>query len=239
MCGRAAVTTPHDEMAQIFEARPSNDLPAYPNYNICPTNQLAVVRSGAVGRELVSMRWGFLPEWYKSENDGPLLINARAETLVQKPAFAVAAKTRRCLVPVTGYFEWSKDTDGRRLPWYSSRADGEVMALAAIWQSWGPDQLASCAVVTTASNTAFQPVHHRMPLVLEPKAWALWLGEAGHGAAALMQPAQNNVLKTHRVSRAVNSNRAQGPELIEPFDAVEDAPDEILETSEDPQRRLF
>ena len=116
MCGRFAMTLPSDAMAQLFSAAPANDLPDVPNFNVCPTNQVHVVATGDTGRRLVSMRWGFLPHWYKSPTDGPLLINARSETLAEKPAFRAACRERRCLIPVTGFYEWTKDPDGNRLP---------------------------------------------------------------------------------------------------------------------------
>lgn len=220
MCGRFAITLPNDAMAQLFAAQPANDLPAVPNYNVCPTTQIHVVRGGGTGRQLVAMRWGFLPHWYKGETDGPLLINARAETVAEKPAFRAACRERRCLIPATGFYEWTKDAAGRRLPWYIHRRDGAPIAFAGIWQSWGKDDpRATCAIITTPANAALSAIHHRMPLILEPGDWALWLGEAGKGAARLMRPAGADVLAFHRVAPAVNSNRASGAALIAPVDA--------------------
>lgn len=208
-------------MAQLFAALPANDLPPVPNYNICPTNSVHVVRASGEGRGLVSMRWGFIPHWYKTPTDGPLLINARAETIAQKPAFRKAARERRCILPASGYYEWSKDAEGNRLPWYYTRTDGAPVAFAGIWRSWeGEDgPINTCAIVTTAANALAQNVHHRMPVILEAGAWGKWLGEEGKGAATLMQPAPEDTLQVHRVSTAVNSNRAKGAELIEPIDA--------------------
>lgn len=220
MCGRFAITLPNDAMAQLFAAQPSNNLPAVPNYNVCPTNQVHVVRSGEMGRQLSPMRWGFLPHWYKAENAGPLLINARAETLAEKPAFRAACRERRCLLVATGFYEWTKSPQGTRLPWYIHRRDGSPIAFAGVWQDWGPEESrqSTCAIVTTEANTHMSKIHHRMPLVLEPGDWALWLGEKGKGAARLMQPGQEEVLNFHRVDTEVNSNRASGPTLIEPFE---------------------
>lgn len=220
MCGRFAVTLPTDAMAQLFDALPANDLPEVPDYNVCPTTRIATVRAEEGQRRLAPMRWGFLPQWYKSPTDGPLLINARAETIADKPAFRAACRARRCLIPATGFYEWTKDGDGNRLPWYIRRADGGTLAFAGIWQDWARDgeALRTCAIVTTAANTKMQAIHHRMPVVLEPADWPLWLGEAGKGAAPLMQPADDAVLEFYRVDPTVNSNRASGPELIEPFD---------------------
>ena len=219
MCGRFAVTLPPDAMAQLFQAAPSNDLPEVPNFNVCPTNSVHVVRQGETGRRLVGMRWGLIPSWYKEESGGPLLINARAETVAEKPAFRAAARERRCLIVATGFYEWTKDAEGNRLPWYFRRRDGAPIAFAGLWQAWGRETPRdTCAIVTTAANDAVSAVHHRMPLVLEPDDWPLWLGEEGKGAARLMQPGAPDVLEWYRVDPAVNSNRASGPALIEPLE---------------------
>ena len=204
-------------MAQLFQARPDNDLPPTPNYNVCPTNAVHVVSASDSGRRLRAMRWGFLPHWYKTPSDGPLLINARAETLAEKPAFRAAARERRCLVVATGFYEWTKTEEGKRLPWYIYHADGSPIAFAAIWQSWGKDETAmpTCAIVTTAANKHMAQLHHRMPLILAPEDWPLWLGEAGKGAARLMTPGPDGALQFHRVDPAVNSNRASGARLID------------------------
>ena len=218
MCGRFAITLPNDAMAQLFAAMPANDLPEVPNFNICPTNAVHVVRHGEVGRHLVAMRWGFLPHWYKAENDGPLLINARSETFAEKPAFRAACRERRCLIPATGFYEWTKDPEGKRLPWYIHRRDGAPIAFAGVWQSWGKDTpRATCAIVTTPAHAKIKAIHHRMPLILEPEDWALWLGEEGKGAARLMQPGAEDILAWYRVDPRVNYNRASGPALTEPM----------------------
>lgn len=207
-------------MAQLFDAQPDNDLPDVPNYNVCPTNSVHVVTGGAgTARRLTAMRWGFLPKWYKKPNDGPLLINARAETIAEKPAFRAAARERRALVVATGFYEWTKTPDGARDPWYITPSGGGALAMAAVWQDWTDPQgetLRTCAIVTTAASKAMQRIHHRMPVVVAPEDWPLWLGEAGHGAATLMRAADDDALTFYRVDRAVNSNRAAGPALIEP-----------------------
>ena len=204
-------------MAQAFCATPANDLPPVPRYNICPTQPVATIISRAGARHLGPMRWGFLPHWYKHESDGPLLINARAETIAEKPAFREAARTRRCLIPASGFYEWTKDTDGNRLPWYIRPVKAEILALAGVWQVWERDQTrhVTCAIVTCAANPAMAEIHHRMPVILPTEVWPLWLGEAGHGAATLMKPAPDDALQCHRVHPRVNSNRAEGAELIE------------------------
>ncbi|MGP6087129.1 SOS response-associated peptidase [Antarctobacter jejuensis] len=218
MCGRFAITLPSDAMAQLFDAAPANDLPDVPNYNVCPTNRIHVVMQDD-GRRLQAMRWGFLPHWYKTPNGGPLLINARAETIAEKPAFKAACRERRCLIPVSGFYEWTKDEDGNRLPWYIFPAGAGPLVFAGVWQDWERDGQAfrTCAVVTCGANTPMSTIHHRMPVVLDPADWALWLGESGRGAATLMKPAPEDALEFYRVDPRVNSNRASGPELIEPI----------------------
>lgn len=219
MCGRFALTLPHDAMARLFEAVTANDLPPVPQFNICPTQQIHVVTAADDARRLGAMRWGFLPHWYKTPSDGPLLINARAETLAEKPAFRAAARARRCLVPADGFYEWTKDAQDARLPWYIRRRDEAPLVMAGLWQDWGDDaaRITSCAIVTTAASADIAPLHHRMPLILDPEDWPLWLGEAGHGAATLMRPGPEGRLEAWRVDPAVNSNRAEGEALRQPL----------------------
>lgn len=219
MCGRFAITLPDDAMARAFAATPANDLPPGPRYNVCPTTPVACIISRDNARHLGPMRWGFLPHWYKTESGGPMLINARAETLAQKPAFADAARLRRCLIPASGFFEWTKDEAGNRLPWYIHPAEGEMLAFGGIWQTWENEghRHVTCAIVTCAANTRMAQIHHRMPVIVAPEDWALWLGEAGHGAARLMQPLADNALQFHRVDTRVNASRADCPELLFPL----------------------
>ncbi len=222
MCGRFVLTHANDEMARLFEAAPDNDLPDLPRYNVCPTTDVHVVTAQGDGpRRLTRMRWGFIPHWYKFPTDGPLLINARAETIAEKPAFRAACRERRCIIPATGFYEWTKDPEGKRLPWYIRAQSGELIAFAGIWQTWdkGDDQLVTCAIVTTGANDAMSGIHHRMPVTLAPDQYGLWLGEEGKGAATLMTAAPEDRFIWHRVDPAVNSNRASGAELIEPIAA--------------------
>ncbi len=219
MCGRFAITLPHDAMAQLFDAVPANDLPPVPNYNVCPTDTVHAVTSDDGHRRLRPMRWGFLPHWYKTTSDGPLLINARAETIAEKPAFRAACRERRCLIPASGFYEWTKDEAGDRLPWFIHPADDDLIAFAGVWQDWerGDEAYTTCAIVTTEANDPMSRIHHRMPVVLAADDWAKWLGEEGKGAATLMIPAPDDALTFHRVDPRVNSNRASGSELVEPL----------------------
>lgn len=189
-------------MAQLFNARADNDLPEIPNLDVRPTTRVHVVTANDAGRRLSSMRWGFVPHWAKRVNDGPLLINARAETLAQKPAFADACRNRRCLIPASAFYEWTAGTGARKQPWRIAPQDGSTLALAGIWQDWtGPDgQISTCTIVTTAANAAISALHHRMPVLINASDWPLWLGEAGHGAATLMRPAPEDALCFEQVA---------------------------------------
>ena len=235
MCGRMAITLPQDAMAQLFAASPDNDLPQGSNFNVCPTMPIAVATSDAGHRRLRAMRWGFIPRWYKAPTDGPLLINARSETIAEKPAFREACRERRCLVAADGFYEWKREAGQTPLPWLVSRADGAPVVMAGIWQTWqGPEgePIDSCAIVTCAANETMAPVHDRLPVILEAKDWPLWLGEEGKGAATLMRPAGAEILKMHRVGTEVNSNRATGPGLNKP---VGPAPDVSVPAEPSPE----
>lgn len=225
MCGRLTITDPAAAIAALFGASLGNDLPQVPNYNLCPTQMVAVVTGGPAPenptaenkmRQLRAMRWGFVPSWYKSVTDGPLIINARAETVATKPAFREAIRARRCILPASGFYEWQAGRDNTRLPWHITRKGGAPLAFAALWQAWG--DLATVAIVTTAAGPDMAHIHDREPVILEPADWPLWLGEAGHGAARLMR-ASVGVIQSHRVGMEVNSNRASGPHLTLPIPA--------------------
>ena len=165
------------------------------------------------------MRWGFVPNWYRELNGGPLLINARSETIAKKPAFSNASRARRCLIPCSGFYEWSKDLEGNKIPWFITRNDNAPMVFGGVWQEWSDEIgiIKTCAIVTTASNRKLSMIHHRLPLVLERSDWGFWLGEEGHGASVLMKPTADETLNAYRVSKRINSNRSSGPDLMSPI----------------------
>jgi putative SOS response-associated peptidase YedK len=216
MCGRFTITHPDEALARLFAAVPGNDLPPVPRFNVCPTTPVAVVTSDGGARRLRAMRWGFIPSWYRAPNDGPLIINARADTVAVKPAFREAIRARRCIVPASGFYEW-QEVGGKKLPWYFTRTDGQPMAFAGLWQRWG--DLDTVAIVSTDAGPGMAGLHHREAVMLEAADWPLWLGEAGHGAAVLMRASAEGVMQCHRVDPAVNSNRAEGAGLILPVAA--------------------
>ena len=218
MCGRFALTLPQDAMAKIFKASPSNDLPPLPNYNVCPTSSIHAISFHNNCRQLRPMRWGFIPNWYKSFNGGPLLINARSETIAQKPAFKAACRYRRCLIPCDGFYEWHRVEGQKPIPYRVTRSDGKLLVMAGVWQDWelNGDTITSCAIVTTNANYTMAKIHHRLPVILDSDNWSLWLGELGKGAAGLMKPVSDDSLELVRVSDKVNSNKASGAKLWKP-----------------------
>ena len=136
------------------------------------------------------MRWGFIPHWYKSMTDGPLLFNARAETLAEKPAFRDASHKRRCLIPADGFYEWQKLEGSNSKPFYVKKSDRRQMIFAGIWQYWESwkNRILTCTILTVPASEQISEIHHRMPLLIEPIEWALWLGEEGAvGPACLMK----------------------------------------------------
>jgi putative SOS response-associated peptidase YedK len=217
MCGRLAISLPKEAMTELFQATPANDLPQTPNYNVCPTDNIHTVTSDQGTRHLRAMRWGFVPSWYATLAGGPLLINARSETITEKPAFRDACQSRRCLIPADGFYEWVRNAGEKPIPYRVLKSDEQPMAMAGIWQNCEIDGsiIATCAIVTTGANKTMGKIHHRLPVIIGPEDWPLWLGEAGKGAANLMQPVAEYVLDLQRVSTAVNSSRASGPKLWE------------------------
>lgn len=251
MCGRFALTLPKDAAIGLFAARDGllddplgASLPDAPRFNIRPTQPIWVVAAeppdpGAVdaaaapGRVLRAMRWGFIPHWAKSPNDGPLLINGRGETLAEKPAFQKSAIERRCLIPADGFYEWRAEAGrGKEPHWIHPRAGGPI-AFAGVWRIWrgtldGGEtvEIPSVAIVTCAANDALRPLHERLPVVIPPERFGLWLGEEGKGAARLMSAVDDDFFDHHPVSTRINKGGRAAPDdadLISPADAAESA----------------
>jgi putative SOS response-associated peptidase YedK len=208
------ITSTFEAMAQLFEAGLAELGPDLPRLNVSPTEAVPVVVSHDGDRSVLAMRWGFLPAFYRTANGGPLLINARAEGIAEKPAFREAVRERRCLVPADGFYEWQGEK-GAKTPFVIRPRGGGLMAFAGVWQEWrGPDGwIPTCAIITCPANELLAPVHDRMPVVIAPQDFALWLGEARHGAARLMAPAPEEALAVEPAdaeTRAILARRAVG-----------------------------
>ena len=213
MCGRFAFYSPAEATAALFGASGSVDIK--PRYNIAPTQSVAAIREDADGqRELVELRWGLVPFWAKDPAIGNRMINARAETVAEKPAFRAAYRHRRCIVLANGFYEWQK-RDGGKVPHFISLASGEPFALAGLWERWKDrdkdDVLETTTLITMQASEFMASLHHRMPLVLEKDAADAWLA----GSADLLDDVPVPSLQAWPVDRRVNNARNEGEDLIE------------------------
>jgi putative SOS response-associated peptidase YedK len=226
MCGRFAFHSPRELTQQLFAL---SELPAAsaPRWNIAPGTDVGVVRIAADGRrELVNLRWGLVPSWAKERAIGDRLVNARAETLAEKPAFRGAFRRRRCLVPADGYYEWRAVAAGKQ-PYYVQAQSARPFALAGLWERWmdpaSGEALESFVIVTRESAGVVAEIHARMPVIVPEAAYALWLDPSADAAAALAALITGDAaiaLAAHAVSRRVNSPRNDGPELVAPAAAA-------------------
>jgi putative SOS response-associated peptidase YedK len=214
VCGRFAFYSPAEATAALFGASTSADVK--PRYNIAPTQDIAAVRDDdRGGRELVMLRWGLVPFWAKDASIGNRMINARAETVAEKPAYRAAFRHRRCVVLADGFYEWQKQGAGKT-PYFISLASGGPFALAGLWEEWKDRQsdtvLQTATLITTLANEFMAPLHQRMPLVLEAKGTDAWLS----GDADLLDDLALNMpaLQAWPVDKRVNNARNEGPDLI-------------------------
>ena len=220
MCGRYAVTSAPEAIRALFGYPEQPNFP--PRYNVAPTQVIAIVRLMDGKRQFALVRWGLLPSWVKDLKS--LLINARGESVIDKPAFSAAMKRRRCLVPADGFYEW-KAIGTRKQPYYVRAKSGQPLALAGLWETWtGPngEELETAAIVTTRANRTLADIHERMPVIVPLEAFNLWLDCANidpQTAAALISPASENLLDTYEVSTAVNHTANDNPGLVERYTA--------------------
>lgn len=190
---------------------------ARPRYNIAPTQDIAAIREDENRqRELVMLRWGLVPFWAKDPSIGSRMINARAETVAEKPSFRAAFRHRRCIVLADGFYEWRKQGD-TKTPYFISLASGEPFALAGLWENWNDkasgESLQTAALITTSANEFMQPLHHRMPVVMQPDAADEWL--AGSRDPLEHATERTPKLQAWPVDRRVNNARNEGKELID------------------------
>jgi putative SOS response-associated peptidase YedK len=217
MCGRFTLTAPAETLARQFQAaEPSFDFE--PRYNIAPTQEVPLVRqeTNGPGREILLARWGLIPSWSK---DGKGFINARADTVADKPVFRSAFRKRRCLVPANGYYEWQKVGKAKQ-PYYIYLRDGQPFGFAGLWETWhAPDGevIESCSILTTDANELMRPIHDRMPVIVQPAHYDRWLDPVNQEVDALrslMQPYPASAMAAHAVSTWVNNPRHEGPACI-------------------------
>jgi putative SOS response-associated peptidase YedK len=218
MCGRFTSLLSPELLAAIFDVVPP---PAVePRYNIAPTQQVWVVRSAGDHNRLDHMKWGLIPSWAKDPKIGNQLINARSETVHEKPAFRHAIKYNRCIIPANGFYEWLHIGD-RKQPNYIHMADNGPMAFAGLWEQWkepgDANLLETFTILTTAANELLAPIHDRMPVILHVEDYGLWLNKNMHDPEELRrlyQPFQTDLLAMYRVPDLVNNPRFDSPTCI-------------------------
>ena len=218
MCGRYTQLLTWQELVELYRLTDvvAPNLPA--RYNIAPTQAVPVVRQETGGRRLAQLRWGLVPAWAKDLKIGAQMINARAETVAEKPAFRAAFRQRRCLVPASGFYEWQKGPAGKQ-PYYVTLADGP-MTFAGLWEAWRAPEgetVESFSIVTTEANAAITAIHHRMPVILKPGDFDAWLDPAGEARQlqALLRPYPAAATRARPVSTRVNSVRNDDAACIE------------------------
>ncbi|MEO8759222.1 MAG: SOS response-associated peptidase [Devosia sp.] len=219
MCGRYAFLLPPQAMADLFKTlNQAADYP--PRYNIAPTQPVIVVAEREGRRTSELFRWGFVPGWVKDPKDWPLLINARAETMADKPAFRDAVRNTRCIVPASGYYEWKKRSDGTRWPYYITATGTETMAFAGLYSTWtGPngEEVDTVCIVTTEPNGEVSEVYDRMPAILRGDAIDAWLNTRDVDVAealGLAAPMPDGTMTYYPVGKAIGAAAAEGSELI-------------------------
>jgi putative SOS response-associated peptidase YedK len=219
MCGRYTVTSPPEAMRALFGYLEQPNFP--PRYNVAPTQPIALVRLVEGKRHFALLRWGLLPSWVKDPKTFPLLFNARGESVTEKPAYRAAMKRRRCLIPADGFYEWH-GVGERKRPFFVHAKSGAPLAFAGLWETWtGPngEEFETAAIVTTSANSTLAPIHERMPVIVPPNAFDLWVNTAevdATTAAALITPAPDDLLEAYEISTAVNRTANDNPKLLEP-----------------------
>ena len=254
VCGRYTLTDPGEELIRHFQL-PGLPQEYRPRYNIAPTQPVLAIID-ADGRRAGMLRWGLIPSWAKDPAIGNRMINARAETVAEKPSFRTALRRRRCLIPADGFYEW-RTANGRKQPMRIVRSDGGLFAFAGLWESWRPpvsatkaagaaetpdppshggtaddhgasgrsdaghDQVVyTCTIVTTDANETLRPIHHRMPVVIPPEAYDLWLDrdiDDPEALLPLLRPSPEDAFRAYPVSTFVNNARNEGPDCIKPL----------------------
>mgnify|MGYP001481844441 FL=1 len=220
MCGRFMLTADQDSFEDRFSLT-GFDLGWVPSFNIAPTQEvLAVTNDGSENRPEL-MRWGLVPSWANDLKIGNRMINARSETLAEKPSFRTAFKRRRCLIPADGFYEWKREGKAKK-PMLITANPGGLFAFAGLWETWKqPDDswLLTCAIITTSANEFMKSIHDRMPVILPRESEASWLDPEEQDTAMLSElllPYDSDRMEAYEVSTLVNSPRNNFPEVIEP-----------------------
>jgi len=246
MCGRFSLTRPVDAIRKLFGFSQIPNLPA--RYNIAPTQAVLAVRApnpdveSEVARQALLARWGLVPSWANDTSMASKMINARAETVAEKPAFRTAFRRSRCLIPADGFFEW-KTENGEKQPYRIEMADEGLMAFAGLTEQWtSPDgeKINSCTIVTTEACAALTGIHHRMPVILDSDLFEAWLTGDTSTATSIMKPyAGDRVFRTFPVSKRVNNVRNDDATVLQPVDSSSIEPLDTGKPNKADQLSLF
>ena len=215
------MTIKMDDLLEYFQI--SGPPPAVSHrFNVAPFQEVAAVRVEGIERRLALLCWGLIPHWANDPKIGNKMINARGETVHKLPSFRTAFRKRRCIIPAGGFFEWSHK-EKEKQPFYVFRQDGAPLALAGVWERWHSEaegrDVESCAIITTGANTLVGRLHNRMPVILEPENFKIWLDpqeESPEKLLPLLRPAEEDVLAMYPVSKYINKAQNEGAECIEP-----------------------
>lgn len=220
MCGRFVLESAPEQLMKVYRLSSPPDIS--PRYNISPSQKVAVVRQHNSGdRELSLLQWGLIPSWSKDPTIGYKMINARSETVHEKPSFKQAFHSRRCIIPASGFYEWEKSGKDK-IPHYIHLREGNVMSLAGLWERWkSPDgvELQTCTILTTSANSLIKKLHDRMPVILHREEFDLWLNKDVDDVkqlSELFHPYPSDQLTEYVVDKEVNSPRKDSPECIIP-----------------------
>jgi putative SOS response-associated peptidase YedK len=222
MCGRYTLRSSIKEIAEALEAVSDKINEDKARYNIAPTQAVVAARESADVRELVTLKWGLVPAWAKDPSIGSRLINARSETVAEKPSFKEAFRLRRCLIPSDGFYEWARTETGNKQPCYFRMREERPFAFAGLWERWGEgrETIESCTILTTEANEVLAPVHDRMPVIVAPRDYGLWLDQGVTKAdqlTPLLRPYPAKEMTSHPVSSSVNNPRYDHEDLLAPL----------------------
>ena len=226
MCGRYTQTKSGEAIAQTFGLTSAPVV--QPRYNIAPTQPVGAIAQTEDERAYRTFQWGLVPSWSKDPSIGSRMINARAETVAEKPSFRAPFKRRRCLIIADGFYEWQRTGSNRKKqPFYIQMEDQQLFGFAGLWERWqsgdGSD-LETCTILTTEPNELMAPIHNRMPVILHPDDYDLWLDpdlQDGRHLQHLLQPYEPEDMQRYPVSTTVNSPRNETPECVEPVEVKE------------------
>lgn len=226
MCGRFTDNAKPEQIKKEFKVGKVNPKLFSPRYNIAPTQMIPAVLENEGKRIVENLKWGLIPHWSKDDSFASKLINARAETLANKPSFRDAFKTHRCIIPATGFYEWDKKSSGARQPYYFYLKDKNVFGFAGLWSEWtdkeSGDVIETCTIITTEANKVLEPIHERMPVILKSDKYDEWLDEKENDTdklQKLLKPYPASEIASYKVSRSVNSPSEDSPELIQEIES--------------------